>query len=101
MQRFKNWLITVLLKKDRLVAVPISWQREYVKLAGQVVRDRDAIATLIDEYNEVLEDYFKKCSIKELKKALEKESIAIKANATKKDLIELACQEFRMTIEKS
>ena len=51
MQRFKNWLITVLLKKDKLVAVPESWQTEYVQLAGDKVRNKQNIAMLINEYN--------------------------------------------------
>ena len=52
MQRFKNWLITILLKKDKLVAVPESWQTEYVQLAGDKVRNKQNIAMLINEYNE-------------------------------------------------
>ena len=66
MQKFKNWLISALLRKDKLVAVPTSWQTEYVKLAGDSVRNKQTIGTLISEYNKLLQDFFNKCSVKEL-----------------------------------
>ena len=43
MRTFKNWLITVLLKKDKLVAVPEKWQVDYVKTASNNVKNTQAI----------------------------------------------------------
>lgn len=101
MQRFKNWLITILLKKDKLVAVPESWQTEYVQLAGDKVRNKQNIAMLINEYNELLKDYFNKCSVKELQEELAEGKVKFKTNMSKAELVELAYQEFRMTIERN
>lgn len=101
MQRFKNWLIDVLLKKDKLVAVPESWQTEYVKLAGDKVRNKSNIAMLISEYNKLLKDYFNKCSIKDLQEELTNSKIDFKTTMPKQELVELAYEEFRMTIERN
>jgi hypothetical protein len=101
MQRFKNWLITALLRRDRLVAVPQDWQTEYVKLAGDKVRNQGVIATLITEYNQLLKDYFEKCSAQELKDELKDTDVQVKSTMTKPELVELAYQEFRMTIERN
>ena len=101
MQKFKNWLIDALLKKDKLVAVPTSWQNEYVHLAGESVKNKQAIATMITEYNNLLKDYFNKCSIKDLQQELADGGVKFKANMTKQELVDLAYQEFRMTIERN
>ena len=101
MHKFKNWLISVLLKKDKLVAVPTSWQTEYVKLAGDAVRNKQTIATLVTEYNKVLKDYFDRCSIKELQDTLADGNVAFKSTMNKQELSDLAYQEFRMTIERN
>lgn len=101
MQRFKNWLIDILLKKDKLVAVPESWQTEYVKLAGDKVRNKSNIAMLISEYNKLLKDYFNKCSIKDLQEELTNSKIDFKTTMPKQELVELAYEEFRMTIERN
>lgn len=101
MQRFKNWLITVLLRKDKLVAVPESWQTEYVKLAGDKVRSKQNIAMLINEYNDLLKDYFNKCSVKDLQEELAGGKIKFKTTMSKQELADLAYQEFRMTIERN
>ena len=99
MQRFKNWLITALLKKDKLVAVPQAWQTEYVKLAGDKVRNQDIIAKLITEYNDLLKDYFEACSAKELQSMCIDGDIKVKAGTPKAQLVEILYNEFRMTIE--
>lgn len=100
MQRFKNWLITVLLRRDKLVAVPQSWQTEYVQLAGEKVRNRQAIGELITSYNELLKDYFKQCSVKEIQEELAEGKIKFKTTMSKDELVELAYNEFRMTVER-
>lgn len=101
MQKFKNWLIDALLKKDKLVAVPTSWQTEYVKLAGDAVRNKETIATLVTEYNKVLKDFFDKCSVKELQETLIDGEVKFKTNMSKQELSDLAYKEFRMTIERN
>lgn len=99
MGKFKNWLITKLLEKDKLVCVPVSWQKDYVRLAGDKVQNKQIIASLITEYNGLLKDYFDKCSIEELREELSHKEEPIKEDATKEELVELAYEEFRMTIE--
>lgn len=100
MQKFKNWLISALLKKDKLVAVPTSWQTEYVKLAGDSVRNKQTIGTLISEYNKLLQDFFNKCSVKELQETLVDGEVKFKTSMSKQELADLAYKEFRMTIER-
>lgn len=100
MQKFKNWLISALLRKDKLVAVPTSWQTEYVKLAGDSVRNKQTIGTLISEYNKLLQDFFNKCSVKELQEALADGEVKFKTSMSKQELADLAYKEFRMTIER-
>ena len=99
MGKFKNWLITKLLEKDKLVCVPQSWQKDYVRLAGDKVQNKQIIASLMTEYNGLLKDYFDKCTIEELKEELSHLKETIKDDATKEELVELAYEEFRMTIE--
>lgn len=100
MQKFKNWLISALLRKDKLVAVPTSWQTEYVKLAGDSVRNKQTIGTLISEYNKLLQDFFNKCSVKELQETLADGEVKFKTSMSKQELADLAYKEFRMTIER-
>jgi predicted nucleic acid-binding Zn-ribbon protein len=100
MQKFKNWLISALLKKDKLVAVPTSWQTEYVKLAGDKVRNNQTIGTLVTEYNKLLQDFFNKCSVKELQEQLADGEVKFKTSMSKQELADLAYKEFRMTIER-
>lgn len=100
MQKFKNWLISALLRKDKLVAVPTSWQTEYVKLAGDSVRNKQTIGTLISEYNKLLQDFFNKCSVKELQETLVDGEVKFKTSMSKQELADLAYKEFRMTIER-
>jgi hypothetical protein len=100
MQKFKNWLISALLRKDKLVAVPTSWQTEYVKLAGDSVRNKQTIGTLITEYNKLLQDFFNKCSVKELQETLADGEVKFKTSMSKQELADLAYKEFRMTIER-
>lgn len=99
MGKIKNWLITKLLEKDKLVCVPQSWQKDYVRLAGDKVQNKQIIASLITEYNGLLRDYFNKCTIEELTEELSHLAEKIKPDATKEELVELAYEEFRMTVE--
>ena len=99
MRTFKNWLITVLLKKDKLVAVPEKWQVDYVKTASNNVKNTQAIISLIKEYNELLLDYFKKCSVKELKEIITDTNI--KGITSKEQLVQIAYEESKMTYERN
>ena len=99
MRTFKNWLITVLLKKDKLVAVPEKWQVDYVKTASNNVKNTQAIISLIKEYNELLLDYFKKCSVKELKETITDTNI--KGITSKEQLVQIAYEESKMTYERN
>lgn len=101
MSKLKNKIITWLLKKDRLVAVPLSWQNEYVKMAGEVVQRKATIAQLITEYNDLLKDYFNAISTKELLDYLKDGNIQFKTTMSKQELANLAYEGFRMTIEKN
>ena len=101
MQKLKNKLITFLLRKDKLVAVPLTWQEDYVRLAADAVKNKAAMATIITEYNNLLQDFFNKNSIKELQDLLTNEEIDYKTTMSKKELADLAYQEFKMTIEKN
>ena len=99
MRTFKNWLITALLKKDKLVAVPEKWQVDYVKTASNNVKNTHAIVSLIKEYNELLLDYFKKCSVKELKETITDTNI--KGITSKEQLVQIAYEESKMTYERN
>ena len=99
MRTFKNWLITALLKKDKLVAVPEKWQVDYVKTASNNVKNTQAIVSLIKEYNELLLDYFKKCSVKELKETITDTNI--KGITSKQQLVQIAYEESKMTYERN
>lgn len=101
MQSFKNWLITTLLKKDKLVAVPESWQVDYIRTAADKIKNQKAVAELINEYNALLKDYYYKHSIKELQETLKDNDIAYKTSMSKEELAELAYQEFKMTFERN
>ena len=101
MTSLKNWLITMLTRKDKLVCVPEAWQTEYVKLAGDKVRNNDTITVLMNAYNDLLKDYYRKCSIKELLATLEEDGKKVPANTSKEDLIGLVYKEYKMSIEKS
>lgn len=101
MQTFKNWLIGRLLKKDKLVAVPESWQTDYVKTASANVSNRNALISIIKEYNNLLKDYFEKCSIKELTNTLTEEKVEIKTGLSKAELVDLAVKEFSMSYEQN
>lgn len=100
MVKFKNWLITVLTRKDKLVCVPESWQTEYVQLAGDKVRNKAVIGTLVTEYNKLLQDYYKACSIKDLLGICKENDIPTKSNVTKQELVDTLYEEFKMSIQK-
>ena len=80
--------------------MPTSWQTEYVKLAGDSVRNKQTIGTLISEYNKLLQDFFNKCSVKELQETLADGEVKFKTSMSKQELADLAYKEFRMTIER-
>lgn len=87
-------------KKDKLVAVPESWQVDYVKTAAAKVKNGAALQAVMIEYNKLLEDYYNKCSTKELAQMCKDANIKVKASASKDVLVNLLTQEFRMTYEK-
>ena len=101
MKKFRSWLIDKLLKHDGMVAVPEEWQKEYVKLAGDKVRSGQTIAEIIKEYNKLLEDYFNKCNMKELKAMIKDAGIDnITADSDKDALVMIAVNEYKMKKEK-
>ena len=67
MEKIIDKIVNRKLEKDGLVAVPISWQKEYVKLASSKIKDGHAIEELVKEYNLLLCDYYENNSVKELK----------------------------------
>ncbi len=101
MKKFRTWLIDKLLSHDDLIAVPDSWQKEFVQLAGDKVRNGQAIAEIIKEYNKLLEDYLNKCSIKELKAMIKDAGLTkITADSDKDALVMIALNEYKMRKEK-
>lgn len=97
----KNKLLTKWLEKDKLVAVPQSWQQDYIKLSGNIVAKKETIRTLVKEYNSLLKDFFKKNTVDELKELLDDGDIKYKEDAPQEVLANIAYTEFKMTIEKS
>lgn len=87
-------------KKDKLVCVPESWQRDYVKLASNELKNKGVIASLITEYNGLLKDYYEKCSVKDLQEELKAAEVDFKVSAPKEELAKLAYEEFKMVVEK-
>ena len=101
MKKFRTWLIEKLLKLDGMIAVPEEWQKEYVKLAGDKVRNGQTIAELMKEYNKLLEDYLNKCNMKELKAMIKDAGITnITADSDKDALVMIALNEYKMKKEK-
>ena len=101
MKKFRTWLVESLLKRDGMIAVPEEWQKEYVKLAGDKVRNGQTIAELMREYNELLEDYLNKCNMKELKGMIKDAGIDnITADSDKDALVRVALNEYKMKKEK-
>ena len=87
-------------RRNGMVFVPESWQTEYVKLAGDKVRNGQTMAMIVREYNELLKDYYNKCSIKELKELLKDAELKIEKDLDKDALVSLALNEYKMTIKK-
>lgn len=83
-----------------MVCVPESWQRDYVKLASNELKNKGVIASLITEYNGLLKDYYEKCSVKDLQEELKAAEVDFKASAPKEELAKLAYEEFKMVVEK-
>lgn len=101
MQKLRDKILEHLLKHSGLVAVPEEWQKEYVKLAGDKVRSGQAIAELMKEYNQLLEDYLNKCNMKELKAMIKDAGIDnITADSDKDALVRIALNEYKIKREK-
>lgn len=101
MRKFRTWLVEKMLSHDGMIAVPAEWQKEYVKLAGDKVRNGQTIAELMREYNELLEDYLNKCNMKELKGMIKDAGIDnITADSDKDALVRVALNEYKMKKEK-
>lgn len=79
--------------------MPEDWQRDYVKLASNELKNKGVIASLITEYNALLKDYYSKCTIKDLQEELTEGEVDFKTSATKEELAELAYQEFKMVVK--
>lgn len=99
MNKFKNWLITKLLQADDLVAVPKNWQKEYVKLAGDKVKNSSAILTVIKEYNDLLLDYYNECPMRKIVDMTKDAGLEYKTTMTKEDLVGQLHKEFSMYYE--
>lgn len=100
--KLRQRLITSLLKHEGLVSVPIEWQKEYVKLAGEKVHNAQVIQSIIKEYNDLLHDYYEKHSVKELKDTLKAAGIKEPlSKLNKDDLVNLATKEYKMSWEKN
>lgn len=101
MRKLRTWIVEKLLKHDGMVAVPEEWQKEYVKLAGDKVRNGQTIAEIMKEYNSLLEDYLNKCNMKELKGMIKDAGITnITADSDKDALVRIALNEYKMKKEK-
>jgi hypothetical protein len=87
-------------RRNGMVYVPESWQVEYVKLAGDKVRNGQTTAMIVREYNELLKDFYNKCSIKELKDLLKDAELKIDKDLDKDGLVNLAYNEYKMVIKK-
>lgn len=99
MEKLRTKLVNFLLKRDRLVAVPEGWETEYVRLAGDKVRLGQTLTTVINAYNELLEDNLKRCPITELKSMLKDSGVEVPKQATKESLTELVYNEYKMRKE--
>ena len=97
--KLKDKLLNWLLAKDELVCVPADWQKEYVKLAADKVRNGQVIDTIMEEYNTLLTDYLKKCSIKELKDMIKDAGCRVPPSADKDSLLAIAHNEYKMIKE--
>lgn len=101
MQSLKNRLVSFLLKKDKLVAVPTTWQAEYIKLAADKNKNRLVVIDLMNAYNDLLLDYYNKSSAKELREELATANKKPGANTAKEELVKMCYEEFKMTIERN
>lgn len=99
-KKTKEKLMNKWLAEDKLVCVPATWQKEYVKMAGGKVRTARLIQQLMDAYNELLLDFYQKHSIKELKDILKEQSIKIDTSWDKDELVKKVYEEFKMERQK-
>jgi len=96
MQNLRNWFLSLLLKKDNLVAVPISWQREYAQLCGYKIQVEEDFKVLVGAYNELLKDYYNHLTIAELKQEIKESDIQMKATASKEEMAAALYEKFEM-----
>lgn len=99
MEKLRTKLMNNMLRHEGLVAVPESWQTEYVKLAGDKVRNGQLIAEIINAYNDLLQDNLERCSVKELKDMLKDAGAEFPKDAPKEELIRLSFLEYKMKKE--
>jgi len=96
MQNLRNWFLSLLLKKDNLVAVPISWQREYAQLCGYKLQVEEDMGVLVGAYNDLLKDYYAHLTIAELKQEIKDSEIQIKSTASKEEMAAALYEKFEM-----
>ncbi len=100
MKKFKRRFLDKWLKEDGLVAVPESWQREYTTLCRDAVHRRDAVATLINEFNTLLEDYYLKHARRELIDEMEIAELPYKTNTSKEEMAKALTDHYSIVVEK-
>jgi hypothetical protein len=96
MQNLRNWFLSLLLKKDNLVAVPISWQREYAQLCGYKIQVEEDMGVLVQAYNDLLKDFYAHLTIAELKQEIKESEIQIKSTASKEEMAAALYEKFEM-----
>ena len=96
MQNLRNWFLSLLLKKDNLVAVPISWQREYAQLCGYKIQVEEDMSVLVQAYNDLLKDFYAHLTIAELKQEIKESEIQIKSTASKEEMAAALYEKFEM-----
>jgi len=96
----KEKILNYLLKKDNLVAVPKSWKEEFVNLAGEKAQRGIEWSKMIEEYNNLLKDFFNECSMERLKGEAKGAGIKIKAGTPKRVIADQLYEAYKMRIEK-
>jgi hypothetical protein len=96
-----NKIIETILQKQGKVAVPETFQKDYVRLSGYKLQQEGALETLVREYNKLLKDYFSGMSTHKLAAYLKSHEIpGVKQNMKKQILVEIAYKAFRMEYTK-
>lgn len=96
MQNFRNWLLSLLLKKDNLVAVPVSWQRDYAQLCGYKIQVREDMNVLVEAYNDLLKEFYAHLTVAELKQEIKENKIPLKSAASKEEMVAALYEKFEM-----